>query len=430
MLRILCLCTELLLTFGNSFTHRCSLIESSTAKRKSLNPFARAAASSAAPGVVAATNSETRSKLIGLLQIAGIILVIALAVVVSRAPSTPAAGATVLSRPNFVSELTQVRVAQPLAQPFQISVAANGSISVRNYVNLSPQVSGRVERIAPGLRAGGEFSAGETLLVLDQEDFKLRLAQAQAEVASAQSNLLLQRAKSDAATANYALLNPGKIVPPLVALVPQIAQAKAQLAAAQSRADAARLDLSRTRFSLPFDGKVTNSSAEVGQLLNAGAAFGQVYAVDAVELVVPLPPDDLALIAPAVGRSVSVQDGQTTHQAKIERISAELDPRSRFAKVFVPIAANSGLQPGTFVDVAIAGSALPDALQLPESATQANGSVWYVKDNQLLRHDPVVLGRNQQGSIIQRFDYAQGIVLGAVPGAAAGQQVAVLGAGP
>lgn len=430
MLRIRCLCTELLLAVGISVTHRCGLIQGATPKRKSLNPFARATSNTAGPAMVAAGNSETRSKLIGLLQIAGIILVIALAIVVSRAPSTPASGATVLSRPDFVSESTQVRVAQPLAQPFQISVAANGSISVRNYVNLSPQVSGRVERIAPALRAGGEFSAGETLLVLDQEDFKLRLAQAEAEVASAQSNLLLQQAKSDAAIANYALLNPGKQVPPLVALVPQIAQAKAQLAATQSRADAARLDLSRTRFSLPFDGKVTNSSAEVGQLLNAGVAFGQVYALDAVELVVPLPPDDLALIAPAVGRTVFVEDGKTTHQGKIERTSAELDPRSRFAKVFVPIATNSGLQPGTFVNVAIAGSELPDALQLPESATQANGSVWYVRDNQLLRHDPVLLGRNEQGSIIQRFDYAQGIVLGAVPGATAGQQVAVLGAGP
>ena len=215
-------------------------------------------------------------------------------------------------------------------------------------------------------------------------------------------------------------------MPPLVALVPQIAQAKAQLAAAQSRAEAAKLDLSRTRFTLPFDGKVTSSNAEVGQLLTAGSAFGQVFALDAVELVVPIPPDDLALIDPAIGRTVTLRDGPTTYQAQVERVSAEIDPRSRFAKVFAPIDAGTTLQPGSFVDVKIAGANLQNALQLPESATQANGSLWYVKDNRLKRHDPVVIGRNQQGSIIQRFDYAQGIVLGAVPGAEPGQEVSVL----
>ena len=68
-----------------------------------------------------------------------------------------------------------------------------------------------------------------------------------------------------------------------------------------------------------------------------------------------------------------------------------------------------------------------DALQLPASATQANGSLWFVQNDQLTRHDPILLGRNASGSIIQRFEYGQGIVLGAVPGATEGQKVSILG---
>ena len=217
----------------------------------------------------------------GLLQIVGIVGVIALAVVVSRAPNTPATGAPSFVRPAPANQLTQVKVVQPSATTHQVSVNANGSISVRNYIDLTPQVSGRIETIAAALRVGGTFAAGETLLVLDQRDFKLRLAQAQADVASARSSLLLQQAKSDAAVANYALLNPGKTAPPLVALTPQIAQAEAQLAAALARAEVAQLELSRTRFSLPFAGKVTESNAEIGQLLNSGKSFGRVFAIDA-----------------------------------------------------------------------------------------------------------------------------------------------------
>jgi hypothetical protein len=68
-----------------------------------------------------------------------------------------------------------------------------------------------------------------------------------------------------------------------------------------------------------------------------------------------------------------------------------------------------------------------DALQVPAAATQANGSLWYVSNDQLTRHNPVILGRNDQGPIIKRFDYGQGIVVGAVPGGTIGQEVSVLG---
>ena len=399
--------------------------QQSASQRKPLNPFANKAKSQPT-SIKPKDVSSAKNRLMGLLQIVGIVGVIALAVVVSRAPSTPATGAPSFVRPAPATQVTQVQVVQPSATTHQVSVNANGSISVRNYIDLTPQVSGRIETIAPALRAGGTFAAGETLLVLDQRDFKLRLAQAQADVASARSSLLLQQAKSDAAVANYALLNPGKTVPPLVALTPQIAQAEAQLAAALARAEVAQLELSRTRFSLPFAGKVTESNAEIGQLLNSGKSFGRVFAIDAAELVLPIPADDLALIQPAEGRSVIFGYRGNSFNGRIERVSAELDSRSRFAEVFIPVTLTADLQPGTFVDAQIQGPKLTDALQVPAAATQANGSIWYVSNDQLTRHDPVILGRNARGPIIERFDYGQGIVLGAVPGGTVGQEVSIL----
>ena len=50
-----------------------------------------------------------------------------------------------------------------------------------------------------------------------------------------------------------------------------------------------------------------------------------------------------------------------------------------------------------------------------------------MSNDQLTRHDPVILGRNDKGPIIKRFDYDQGIVVGAVPGGTSGQEVSILG---
>lgn len=311
-----------------------------------------------------------------------------------------------------------VAVIRPAAASTVLRVAATGSVDVRNRVALIPQVGGRVVSLSPALRPGGTFTAGEELLTIERRDFELAYDQARAEIATAQSNLMLQQAQSNAARANYALLHPGEAVPALVARIPQIAQAKAQLAAASARADIAALDLARTSFSLPFAGHVAESSAEIGQVLNRGQAFGQAFAEDAVEVTVPIPPDDLKSLAPAAGRRATVRYGEGALPASVERVSPELDARSRFATLYLKFDADADPPPpGTFVDVEIEGPALANTFLLPDAAEQVNGSVWVVAGGILKRVTPRTLARSTEGWLVAAFDAADGVVLGAVPGA-------------
>ena len=265
------------------------------------------------------------------------------------------------------------------------------------------------------------------------------LRQARADIANALSTLRLRRAEGDAARQNYAILHPGEGVPPLVAKVPQIEQAQAQLAAARARADIAQLDLSRTRFTLPFAGRVIETTAEVGQVLTRGQPFGQAFALDAVEVVAPIAPDDLARISPAVGRAAEVRvdpaalpasaAGNTVIAARVERVSAELDERTRFARVYLTFDNAPDLPPGTFVDIHIDGPTLGGTYRLPEAADQLNGQVWIVADGKLARRQPTIRGRVDGGFVVEAFDYNSGIVLGAVPAAREGLAVEVAGAG-
>ena len=270
--------------------------------------------------------------------------------------------------------------------------------------------------------------------MIEQDEFTLKLRQAAAEVEVQRANLQLQQAKSDAAVQNYGLINPDKRVPPLVALGPQIAQAQAQLQAAISREDIAKLELQRTRFSLPFDGMITESSAQLGQLLNNGKAFGQAYALDSVELVAPIAQSDLTQLAPIANRPVLIFVGGNQFEAFIDRVGAELDPRSRFAKVYIPLtagqllAAKEGrelLKPGMFADLVIKGPAHQNSLVLPEAALQANGSLWVVRSGQLQSVQPTVLGRNADGIVVAGFDIGEGIVIGSIAGADDGAPVSI-----
>ena len=362
---------------------------------------------------------KRRPRWVGLLQIFVVAALVLLALLYARSPGRDGGGPPPWAGDSGEAPPPLVRVFQPTASRTTLRIAATGSVGVRNHIDLTPQVGGRVVSISSALRVGGKFAAGEELLVIDRRDFELARDQARADISSAQSSLMLQQAESDAAQANYALLHPGETVPSLVARGPQIAQARAQLAAAQARAEIAALDLERTVFSLPFDGRITQSTAEIGQVLSRGQPFGQAFALDAVEVVVPIPPDDLKRLEGAAGRKSTVRDQYRRLDAVVERVSAELDPRTRFATLYLTFTDDS-LQPGTFVDVEIEGPQLADTFLLPEAAEQVNGSVWVVNGDVLQAVTPTTLGRTAQGWIVAAFDAADGVALGAVPGARPG----------
>jgi RND family efflux transporter MFP subunit len=382
-----------------------------------------------------AGGTSSRGRLVGSLQVVLVLLLMAAAIYYSRAPATPTfAGGMSSPLVADAAPLASVTVITPIAGVHQVTVAANGSVGVTTYVDLIPQVSGRISQLAPSLVVGGRFRAGETLAVVEQDEFLLKLRQAAADVEVQRANLQLQQAKSDSAVQNYALINPNRNVPALVALGPQIAQAQAQLQAAKSREDIAKLELQRTRFTLPFDGMITRSSAQLGQLVSNGKAFGQAYATDSLELVAPIAQLDLARLAPVENRRVQVFIAGNQFEASIDRVGAELDLRSRFAKVYIPLSetmlentdgADDLLKPGMFADLVIEGPAHANSLLLPEAALQGSGAIWVVRGGQLQDVQPTLLGRNDDGIVVAGFDIGEGIVIGSIAGAQAGTPVSI-----
>ena len=369
-------------------------------------------------------------RIAGPIQILAVAAFLIAAAFFSRAPSKEdvlgAEGSATLERS---APAPVVRVIRPVVGTAMLTVVTTGSVNVRNHVALTPQITGRVAKVSANLRAGGAFAAGEELLVIEPSDFELAVEQALADVASAEAALLLQQAEGDAARQNYAILHPGGAVPPLVARVPQIEQAKARLASANARSRVAALELSRTRFSLPFAGLVTEAAAEVGQLLTRGQAFGRAFALDAVEAVGFVSQDDLRRLSPVVGRGATVRAGDAELPAQVERVSAELDQRTRFASLYLSFREAPSLPPGTFVDMEIEGPALHNTFTLPEAAEQLGDEVWIVEGDRLEVVHPTVRGRDGAGIVVDAFDYAQGIVIGAVPGARQGLPVVMAGGG-
>ena len=370
---------------------------------------------------------DSRRISVGIVQIGMIGALIFGALLYAQAPSEEEAlsqTGIVTGRPRNAS-VPLVTVYKPTIAGNTIWVSATGTIVVRNSIDLVPQATGRIVWVSESLRRGGRFNAHQKLIQIDKSDFDLAVAQASADKQIALSNLKLTQATSEASISNYAILNPGRVAPALVAKTPQLEQARAQIAAATAKQDIANLGLSRTSFSLPFDGRVVASKAELGLLLKDGQTFGEVFASDSIEALVPISPHQLQLISPARGRKAKLKIGDQHYAAEVARVSPDLDKRSRFAQLYLTVTNNSQLYPGSFIDIQIEGPTLGNTLLLPEAAEQINESVWSVVDGKLKKVNPKFLNRNNQGIISQAFDPGQGVVLGTVPGAYEGMPVNV-----
>ena len=361
----------------------------------------------------------------GVLQIVAIICLVAGALIYAQAPTEE----EVLASSSVVATGTRSKV-NPLVPSYQpklgenvVRVTSTGTIIVRNSVELVLQTTGRVVWVSESLRRGGHFKAMEPLVQIDKSDFELAVAQASADTHAARSNFELATATSEAAIQNYAILNPDKVVPPLVAKTPQLEQAKAQIAAAQAREDIAKLNLDRTSFALPFNGRVVASTAELGQLLKEGQGFGEVFSEDAIEALVPLSTQELALLKPAEGRQATITIGAERYDARVVRVSPDLEERTRTAQLFLSIATDTDLYPGTFIEVEIEGPRMANTMLLPEAAEQIGEAVWTVSDGKLTKQYPDFVNRNDKGIVTQAFESGAGVVLGTIPGAFEGMTV-------
>ena len=268
-----------------------------------------------------------------------------------------------------------------------------------------------------------KYMTMETLVTLEQRDFTLALDQVQADVTSAQASLQLSEAEASVDISSYQRLNPAKDVPPLIAKEPQITRAKAQLQAAIARRDMAQVNLERSVYSLPFSGTVVESSADEGQILNAGQSFGRVYALDAVEIVISLAPQELAKIAPATDRVATITADGLTFDGRIDRVAAERNSRTQFSQVFLTTDTNQTLTPGTFVTVELSGPIIDNTFMLPESALQVGQTFWIVKNDTIQAVSAKILGRNNGQYLVAAFDFGDGIVTGTIPGAREGMAV-------
>jgi RND family efflux transporter MFP subunit len=347
-------------------------------------------------------------------------------------------------RPTSVHAETAVRSAT------QLTVQTFGEVRPTVSTEIVAQVGGRIVAVSPEFVEGGRFSPEEPLLMIEDTDYASAVQEAEARVASAQVDV--EQALADADVARKQLAGV-KDPSPLALRKPQVARARAALEAAETNLALARTNLERTRIALPFTGRITETTVDLGQYVTPGKVVGRAFASDRVEIRLPLNDTQLAALGVPIGYSApdgqglpvdfsaSVAGQRYYWTGEITRLDASIDPSTRTvyatAQVVDPYEADfsQGEMPmavGLFVDATVSGRVIDSAVQISADGLRAGNRVFVVgEEGELVIRNVDVIHRSSSQAVLSRgVESGERVVVSAIRNPIPGMRLTVIGDQP
>lgn len=290
-----------------------------------------------------------------------------------------------------------------------LAVESQGSVLPRTRTSLISEVSGAVLEVSPQFMVGGRFEQGDTLLRLDPTDYEVALQRADARLISRNAQLTFEQARATQAKKEWAMTGRPDTEAPILALrEPYLAEARANVLQAEAEVKQALQKLRRTTIRAPYAGIISAKSVDVGQYVTVGTPLGKTFAIDFVEVRLPLTDKDLSMMAdigffsaataPTVMLSAMVGGAQVQWSGALVRSEGVVNELNRSQYVVVQVAdpydvesssSSTPLLVGTFVRAALAGKTLDNIFKVPRHAMLEGNKVALVDSQSRLRLTPV-----------------------------------------
>ncbi len=334
-------------------------------------------------------------------------------------------------------------------ETYQVMIDSFGTVKPRTQSMLVAQASGQIIAISEQFREGGFFEQGDVLIQLDDRDHRAEVKSAQAALLTAEQSLLEEQARGRQALTDWQRLGKGEQASSLVLRKPQLAAAKASVLSAQAKLEKAKLDLERTKITAPYAGRVLSRNVDLGQVVSNNMELASIYAIDSVEIRLPIKNKDLPFInlpeqfrdeaKNKFGSLVTFSSdlvGKQQWQGLVTRTEGAIDENAQqlyvVAQINDPYKAtatnNYPIKIGQYIKAQIAGKAIENALIIPNSAIY-QGSYVYIEAQGVLQRKEITLSwQNGSQAVIESGLVAgDNLVITPLGQVSSGTQVAVMG---
>jgi len=314
----------------------------------------------------------------------------------------PASGKAATGDPK--SQPRQVKTVKVAEMPIGETVVVNGNLAAYDRTTVGMKVPGRLQTITIDL--GTVVHKGQVIAQLEQQDYKLRVQQAEAALAQARARLgLSPDGADDRVSAEEtgtvrqakAVLEDAKLKRERAAKLVQqgitpraeydtvdseykVAQSRYQdsleeirnrqglLAQRRSELSLAKQQLADTIVYAPMEGIVQEKKASVGEYLAAGAPVVEIVRIDPLRLRVDVPERESHSIRSGQSVRVTVEGDPESYLGYIKRLSPTITEQNRMLSVEADVRNNGRLRPGAFVKAEIVTNQTNTAVTVPPSA--------------------------------------------------------------
>lgn len=324
-----------------------------------------------------------------------------------------------------------VKVAQIGEIAMEQTVTVTGTLAAYDQATVSAKVPGRMKSISVDL--GSVVKQGQIIAQIEQQDYQLRLQQAEAALAQARARVGLppegkddriDPEKTGTVRQAQALLDDAKLkLERAQNLVQRGVLAKAQLDGAdseykvalsryqdaveeirnrqalvvqrRSELEIARQQLLDSSIYAPFDGIVQEKRASIGEYLAAGTPLVNVVRMDPLRLRAEVPERESRSVRVGQQVRVSLEGDPNVYSGRIARISPTITAQNRVLIVEAEVHNNGQLRPGSYARAEIVSANNSSALGVPVNAIVSFAGidkVILVQDNKAVEK-PITLGR-------------------------------------
>ncbi|MEM7458311.1 MAG: efflux RND transporter periplasmic adaptor subunit [Pseudomonadota bacterium] len=266
---------------------------------------------------------------------------------VTRAPAEAPISAASAANAAAETPLPDVIVRPATLVPHRVSVSLKGSTEPDREVTVRSETMGTV--INAAIQEGQTVRQGALLCGLDVESRTARIAEAEAAVASAR---LEHDAQSQLQEKGWTTSN-------------RAAATKATLDGAEAALAAAKIELTKTRITAPFNGVFETRTAELGDFLSVGAPCGRVVDLDPIIVAVDATEDQLGAIDANQPVDVEFATGQTA-VGNVRFVARTANRQTRTFRVEVEIAnKDASIPAGLTASVKLGLGEVPAVLTTP-----------------------------------------------------------------
>ncbi len=342
-----------------------------------------------------------------------------------------------------------VLTAEAVQDNVTLKVNVQGEVQPRTQINIVPQVSGKITYMSPKFIEGGKFRKGDLLIRIEPAEFELRVVQARANVAQAETVITRETSEAAIALSDWKELGRSGQPTPLTLREPQMAEARAKLESAKAQLAETDLQLARTSLYAPFTGRVTMRHVDQGEFVTVGTKLGEVYATNVMDVRLPMTNEELRRAGMTIGfeanaktpgipvtLSADVAGVYSQWNAQIVRTDSRYDSKTRvlyaYAEVKDPFGKGSDngtpLAPGIFVTAAIDGRKLENIILVPRAALRGENKVYVANaDNTLTIKTVTVLSSDRENAILDTgVEIGASVITSPIRGVADGMKIEVV----